>query len=298
MPNRPHANPGAPFETLFETSAPDGPVRGGDLPVEFRRYGDRLAVGLRPDRPTLLVNFVETLDGVVTLDPEHGSGAEVSGYSEPDRFVMGLLRALADAIVVGAGTLRAASKHVWTPSYLNRSLGDAYASWRLEMGLAPEPTTIVVTAQGDVPMDHPALNAPDVPVVVITTARGADQLRGLPPGVKLIVTGDRPRVTGASILDAAGALGARVVLSEGGPHLTGTFLAEHLLDEFFLTLAPQLVGRSDRDNGRFGLIEGVTFGTDDAPWALLRSVRRSVDHLFLRYSFGAAAEDADPTPAG
>jgi riboflavin biosynthesis pyrimidine reductase len=271
--------------------APDGPVRGGDLPTEFRRYGDRLAVALHPDRPTLLVNFVETLDGVVTFDPEHGGGAEVSGYSEPDRFVMGLLRALADAIVVGAGTLRAAPKHVWTPRYLNRSLGDAYAAWRRELGLAPEPTTIVVTAQGDIPADHPALSAPDVPAIVITTAGGADRLKNLPPGVNRIVTSEEDRVSGAAILDAARAAGARVVLSEGGPHLTGTFVGERLLDDLFLTLAPQLVGRSDGAEGRYGLIEGVTFGTDDAPWAHLRSVRRSVDHLFLRYAFDAAAGD-------
>ncbi len=100
----------------------------GSCRLDLRRYGARLAVPLRDDRPTVIVNFVESLDGVVTLDPAHGSGAEVSGFSEPDRFVMGLLRSLADAIVVGAGTMRAAANHTWTTGHVNRDFAKAYGA--------------------------------------------------------------------------------------------------------------------------------------------------------------------------
>src|SRR5207253_9081215 len=61
MPDHPHTNRGAPFETLFETPS-RGPVRGGVLPVELRRYGERLAIPLREDRPAVVVNFVSSLD--------------------------------------------------------------------------------------------------------------------------------------------------------------------------------------------------------------------------------------------
>jgi riboflavin biosynthesis pyrimidine reductase len=290
MPDRLHANRGAPIETLFEAPAPDGPVRGGDLPPDLHRYGARLVVPLRTDRPAVLVNFVESLDGVVTFDPEHGSGAEISGFSEPDRFVMGLLRALADAIVVGAGTMRAAPNHAWTPRHVSRSHADAYAAWRRHLGLAPEPTTIVVTATGNIPADHPALATPGVPAIVVTTADGKARLRGsLPPQVRVIATGEAVHVSAGSILAIAQAEGARVVLCEGGPHLIGTFVAERLVDELFLTLAPQLVGRRGGGDGRYSLVEGITLGMEEARWGRLRSIRRSVDHLFLRYAFDGAA---------
>src|SRR5689334_2154797 len=156
MPHRPHANRGASFETLFETPMTDGPTRGGPLPSELHRYGPQLAVPLNPSAPTVIVNFVESLDGVVTVDPQHGSGGEVSGFNEPDRFVMGLLRSLADAVVVGAGTVRAAPNHAWTAGRVNQEFADGYAVWRREMHLSQNPAQIIVTASGNVAPDHPA----------------------------------------------------------------------------------------------------------------------------------------------
>src|SRR3954452_13068715 len=164
-----HANRGAPFELLADGPVPSADARGGDLPEALARYGPTLAVPLRPDRPTVIVNFVESLDGVVTLDPEHGSGAEVSGFSEPDRFVMGLLRSLADVVVVGAGTVRSAAGHHWTVGHVNRPYADAYHGWRDALGLAPEPTTIIVSASGEVPPDHPALSDVATRPIVLTT---------------------------------------------------------------------------------------------------------------------------------
>ena len=289
-PDRPHADHGAPFEMLFEVPGSAGPVRGGDLPPGLRRYGERLAVTLRRDRPALIVNFVESLDGVVTLDPEHGSGAEVGGFSEPDRFLMGLLRSLADVIVVGAGTVRAAPAHAWTPRHVNREHAEAYAQWRAALHLATEPATMIVSASGNVPANHPALAVPGVPVTVVSTAAGAAHARRtLPSHVRVTEVTDSPAVTAAAILEVARSEGARLVLCEGGPHLAATFVAERLLDELFLTLAPQLVGRRDGDR-RLSLVEGLALGVDTAPWGRLRSVRRAADHLFLRYAFEASGE--------
>jgi riboflavin biosynthesis pyrimidine reductase len=290
MPDRPQTNRGAPFETLFEAPMPAGPARGGALPPDLRRYGPTLAIPLRADRPTVIVNFVESLDGVVTVDPHHGSGAEISGFNEPDRFVMGLLRTLADAIVVGAGTVRAAPSHVWTTASVHRPSADAAAALRHELGLAPQPALLIVTASGDVPAGHPALATPGVRVLVLTTAKGRDSLRGADLGnaqFRLVETDGEGHITGAAVVEAARSMGARLLLSEGGPHLTGTLVAAGLVDELFLTVSPQLLGRtgtaSDR---RYGLIEGIALPQEAARWARLWSVRRSVDHLFLRYSFG------------
>ena len=102
------------------------------------------------DRPTVIANFVSTLDGVVAFDTEGASGGgEISGFFEPDRFVMGLLRAMADVVLVGAGTVRAAPTHEWTARHVQRASADAFALWRRRLGITTaQPTTVVVTASG------------------------------------------------------------------------------------------------------------------------------------------------------
>src|SRR6185437_1250216 len=79
------------------------------LPEELRAiYDGELCFPSAPaGRPYVIANFVSTLDGVVTLNmPGQSEGKQVSGSNEADQFVMGLLRASCDAIVVGATTLR------------------------------------------------------------------------------------------------------------------------------------------------------------------------------------------------
>jgi hypothetical protein len=93
-------------------------VRGQRLPLPprlARLYGD-LCLPAARSRPYVFSNFVTTLDGVVSLHARgHGTGADISGFSARDRMVMGLLRAVADVVIVGSGTLAADPRHVWTP---------------------------------------------------------------------------------------------------------------------------------------------------------------------------------------
>ncbi len=101
----------ASLETLFETR------RGRALPLPpklARLYG---CLRMPPPRsnPHVFSNFVTTLDGVVSLNAKgHASGGDISGFSAQDRMVMGLLRAIADVVIVGSGTLGADRRHVWT----------------------------------------------------------------------------------------------------------------------------------------------------------------------------------------
>jgi riboflavin biosynthesis pyrimidine reductase len=97
-------------------------------------------------------------------------------------------------------------------------------------------------------------------------------------------------VTAGEVVDAAEAAGARLVLTEGGPHLLGDLLAADRVDELFLTISPQLAGRGD-GTSRLGLIEGTAFPSGATRWGRLRSVHRSHDHLFLRYVVGDAGGD-------
>jgi len=282
---------GLSMDLLYEAplAASPGGLRGGPLPADLAaRYGPGLAIPLRADGPTLIANFVSSLDGVVSLGPEASAGGgEISGFFEPDRFVMGLLRSLADAIVVGAGTLRAAPHHEWTPRRVNRTWTDAYAAWRRDLGLAsPQPTTIVVSGRGELDPRHPALSAPDVPVIVLATAEGARRLAGqaFSSSVRVVVAGPGERVESQAIVDVLAAEGVRLALVEGGPRLMGQLVDAGAIDELFLTVAPQVLGRGGAEV-RPSFAEGMGFQAAGGQWGQLRSIRRAGSHVFLRYAF-------------
>jgi riboflavin biosynthesis pyrimidine reductase len=275
------------IDRLFEGPAPDGRVRGGSLPPDLaRRYGADLAIALRADRPTIVSNFVSTIDGVVAFDTQGRTGGqEVSGASTPDRFLMGLLRATADAVLNGAGTVRSGAHHRWSPAYIYPPAAEAYAAWRRELGLAAaQPTTVIVTASGSIDPGHPGLHDPEVPVVVLSTPAGATRLRaaGMPTTVDVVAAGSGDEVDPGAIVEVLRERGLEVVVCEGGPTLLGGLIGAGLVDELFLTVAPQVAGRSP-DAPRLALVEGLAFSIDDAPWTRLLSVMRSGSHLFLRY---------------
>jgi len=285
---------GLPIEPLWH--APNArPVnavdrRGGLLPPELAdRFPGELAVELRPDRPVITANFVSSIDGVVALGPTEPSagGGEISGFSDADRFMMALLRALADVVIIGAGTLRVGSHHEWTPRHVQPAFAEAFAAWRSELWLTPQPATVVVTASGNVNATHPGLNAPDVPVILATTRTGAERLSALPfgPNVRIVPVADEQYVPAGGLLELVRSTGARVALCEGGPHLFAEMLRARLIDELFLTLAPQAIGRNSASH-RLGLVEGASFVDSHGRWATLEGVRHAGDDLFLRYRFG------------
>ena len=283
---------GLPIEPLWQ--APGGPVepvdlRGGLLPPALaQRFAGELSIRLRADRPTVIANFVSSIDGVVALGPTAPSagGGEISGFSDADRFVMALLRGLSDVVIVGAGTVRAGSHHQWTSRHLQPALAPVFAAWRDELRLAPQPTTIVVTAQGNVDPGHAGLNAPDVPVIIATNRAGADKLarQHFAPNVRIEVVGEERYVPAGALLDLVARLRARVALCEGGPHLFGEMLRARVIDDLFLTVGPQVIGR-DPSVRRLALVEGTTFGDGHGRWASLESICRAGDDLFLRYRF-------------
>jgi riboflavin biosynthesis pyrimidine reductase len=265
------------------------------MPIDLeRRYGGLLTIPLRSDRPTVVANFVSTIDGIVALGTgQLSGGGPISGFHEPDRFVMGLLRALADVVVVGAGTLRGSDAHRWTPGHVHPASAASFATWREAMGLHPAPTTVIVTAGGEIPTHHPGLADPGIPVVVATTPSGASRLASTDLGdhVAVRTVEKRDALAAHDVLRLATEDGARVVLTEGGPHLLGSFVDADLLDELFLTVSPQLVGRAGQE--RLGLVEGLSLAPEEGRWEHLVSIRRSTDHLFLRYRRRRDAADKE-----
>src|SRR5215208_1527738 len=136
----------APLETLFDVT------RGTDLslPGELAAvYGD-LRFPAHPGRPHVFGNVVATLDGVVSLGiPGKAGGREISGDDPHDRLVIGLLRAVADVVIVGAGTFRASARRRWTAQAAYPTLDGAFAELRANLGKTESPLNVVVTRSGD-----------------------------------------------------------------------------------------------------------------------------------------------------
>jgi riboflavin biosynthesis pyrimidine reductase len=243
-----------------------------------------------PERPHVFGNFVTTLDGVTSLGEQNlAGGGEISGFNSHDQMVMGILRALADAVVVGAGTLRAVPRHLWTADHVFPALRDEYAEFRRSLGKNDPPLNVIVTGRGDVDFRLPVFNSDRVVALVVTTEEGESKLagRGARDQSRIVAVPRSGELQAFEVLDAVReARQVAHVLVEGGPRLMGAFLSEGALDELFLTLSPQVAGRQE-ESYRPGLVDGVLFAPHRPLWASLRDVRRAENHLFLRYAFGS-----------
>jgi riboflavin biosynthesis pyrimidine reductase len=229
-------------------------------------------------------NFVSSIDGIVALEGGTApSGGIISGRNEADRFVMGLLRAFADAVVVGAGTVRAeGGRALWTPEYIFPAAADAFRALRAALKRGQTPRLVIVTARGELDPSERALEAG---ALVLTTTRSADRLRQvLPKASEVRAISEADQIEVGDILGALQAEGYRTILTEGGPQLFGELVASGRVDELFLTVSPKLAGHRDRS---FGIIRGVDFGRTLKDCRLL-SVRRHESHLFLRYELRAS----------
>jgi riboflavin biosynthesis pyrimidine reductase len=257
-----------PLELLFE--APE--LAELALPTALAdRYGGRL--GFRP--PCVIANFVESVDGVVELPGAAESGKVVSLASEDDRFVMGLLRACSDVVVVGAGTFRKTPKAFWYPESIYPAASELFVELRRRLGLAPRPTLVLVSGSGGIDVTQPAV----AEALIVTTREGEARLRPTLPATARLWAFDEPRVTLSALVARLHADGARTVLTEGGPTLLAQLVAEKALDELFVTVSPVLFGRF-REDGRKSLADGLDLGGVTLE---LLSARRSGAHLFLRY---------------
>lgn len=268
---------GGPLEMLFERT---GVPMFGMPRALAASYGGDLGFAV----PCLYANFVSSVDGVVALRDSGESGHIISGDDKSDRFVMGVLRACAAAILVGAGTFRKAPGHHWTAEAIDPPRAPLFAALRRQLGLAPRPPLVVFTASGEIDAAARALEGG----FIFTTPEGASKLAGRAPESVRVVAAPSDSQTLTSALAVLRAEGLHAVLTEGGPSLVGQLVREHLLDEIFLTTSPALFGRADGD-GRKGLIDGVDLG--GAPLELL-SVRRHGSHLFLRYALAKRADAA------
>jgi riboflavin biosynthesis pyrimidine reductase len=218
----------------------------GLAPELSRLYGGEL--GFR--QPCVYANFVASVDGVVALPVKEESGGIISKSNGADHFVMGLLRACAGTVLIGAGTFRKGEGQLWDAESIYPSQAAAFAALRRQLGLSRRPRFAVLSASGNVDRSQPALQHD---AVVLSTA-----------GTTL-----------AALLAAL----PQPILCEGGPTLIGQLIAGGLLNELFLTRSPNLFGRQKGDD-RKALVEGELLSA--IPLKLL-SLRENDSYLFLRY---------------
>jgi riboflavin biosynthesis pyrimidine reductase len=286
-----------PIHTLYERD----PAPADTLPATLAEMYDG-GLTLPPahgDRPYVIANFVATLDGVVSYDlPGQRGGGPISGGNEADHFIMGLLRAAADAVIFGSRSLSEDSGHVRTPAFIYSPLASAYAELRARQRRPALPLNVVVSGSGAVDLSEPNFHHPGLRVLIATTTAGAARLAPLelPDGVTALIVEET--ASGGVAPDSLLATlwrdyGVRLALHEGGPSLFASFLRANCLDELFLTLASQFAGRAENAQ-RLALVEGHTFSPETAPWSDLLSVKRAGAHLFLRYQLRAKATPRDP----
>ena len=200
------------------------PERRPTSPEELAS-GMRLAELAPPGRPWLGLNMVSSLDGKATIE------WRTKGLSsELDRRLFHHLRTQADAVMVGAGTMRA-------ERYGRMTKSEELREKRVAEGLAPDPLAVIVSGRLDLPADLPILNEPEQRVVIATGSNAT--LPGLGAQVEYARVGDDlPRL----LAHLEEAHGVRSVLCEGGPMLNSHLFAAGLVDELFLSLSPKVAG--------------------------------------------------------
>ena len=216
-------------------------------------------------RPYVIINSVSSVDGRTVME---GKAAGIG--STTDRRTMRTLRSRADAVMIGAGTLR---------------------TERLSLGLdstdgVPQPLAIIVTDTGDVPLEEQLIVEGGQEVLILLSdaapQRVAERLRSLAPVMRAPAGS-----TGAVDLEAAlraleAERGIESLVVEGGPALNHALISRQLVDDLFLTVAPELLGGTAAQT--LTLLRGPEIPARDRPVLELVSIHLAESELFLRYS--------------
>jgi 5-amino-6-(5-phosphoribosylamino)uracil reductase len=203
--------------------------------------------------------MVESIDGRATI------GGRVGALTSPvDQRVVYRLRAHAEALLVGAGTVR------------NERYGALFPDLPPDQ---PQPLVVIVTRRIDLPPDLPLLNEPDARIVIATSSDGTLDFDHAASVEYVRVPAIDGRADVTSILAALRRdHGVRSVVCEGGPTLNESLLGDALVDELFLSLSPLIVGGAER-----GLADAAPGHA--VQHTRLVSVATADDYLFLRYMF-------------
>lgn len=276
------------FDVLFSEIAP-----GASLPQDLQRIygGDLPEPAAGAALPVISTNFVVSHDGRISFElAGQRGGHAISGRSRHDHWLMELLRARADAVLIGAGTLRAAPRHAWRPGELIDAA--AFSALRHTSGRRDWPDVILLTTSGDIPLHAAALQG-SRRVFILTGDQGAARLPALPPHMHLLRGLDQPDGLPTLLAQLRWEFGILSILSEGGGRTYGSLLGCGAIDDIFLTRSPLIVGNPAAPHAaRPTLVEGIAFTPATAPRLRLLSLRRA-DGLLFEHLCPAASRSGD-----
>ena len=214
-------------------------------------------------RPYVILNMVSSVDGRTAIE---GKAAGLG--SRIDRRTMRTLRSRADAVMIGAGTLRAE---------------------KLSLGVdprdgVPQPLAIILTDTGNVPLREHLLVEGGQEVLILLSdaapARVVERLRTLAPVMRAPADSTGAVDLEKALLALEAERGVESLVVEGGPGLNHALVSRNLVDELFLTVAPELLGGTAAQT--LTLLRGPTLPA--RPTLELLSIHVADDELFLRYS--------------
>ncbi len=284
-----------PFEILFDHAEPS-PFQD----PAFALYGN---FGFPPPpagRPWIYNNFVQSLDGIISLLGEYASGSYIS-QSREDRWLMDLLRAHADGLIMGMTTLEEERRARGPESrgIVFQVVDPAMKALRTRLGKKRERNIFVTRAQDLDLSKFKVFDGDLVDSAIVTSPAGAARLQSQAqrPNFAIVSAGNGEHLDlPAAIAKLRADLGIEYLLCEGGPTLYGTLARADLIDEKFLTVSPVEVGqlvppeqpRLPQEQNTAHLMRPTVFGgpgfTKDtmSRWQWL-SCRKAGDHQFNRY---------------
>jgi 5-amino-6-(5-phosphoribosylamino)uracil reductase len=283
------------FQILFDEAEPSSIEHAGYAP-----YGKLRFPAPHSDRPWTYANFVQSIDGIASFKGSHAAGWDISQSAE-DRWLMDLLRAHADAIIMGVNTL---VEETLSAPNLNGGRGPVYCieeeslrELRNKLGRKRE-KVVFVTASGSMdPRAYRVFDGDLMDAMILSTAAGAARLQGRSAQVPVIVAGEDKIIDlplAMSMLRKE--MGIERLLCEGGPTFYGSMSRAGLIDEKFVTVSPVEIGllvppeqgptplgQASQLNLRPTTFMYPGFTKENAPWWRWMSCRRVGDHQFNRY---------------
>jgi 5-amino-6-(5-phosphoribosylamino)uracil reductase len=283
--------PGTLFKILVESDT--SAQNGHGLPADFRGIyqGDWIFPNVGSDKPYVYTNFVISHDGRISFSaPGASNGAAISHSNPNDLWLMGLLRARADAVLVGDNSIRLESNYTPLAGDIFPKDERAFKELRSHEGRREEGLLIVLSLDGNLPRDGALFTeaGKEFRTLIATTPHGAAKLAqsGIEATYDVVVLGDEEEAVDLKAL--MGLLrreySIETLLCEGGAHVYGALIRDGLVDDEFLTVAPLVIGAGQQAY-RPSLVEGVSFMPDNHPTLHLVSLRSAGDYLFMRSTY-------------
>jgi riboflavin biosynthesis pyrimidine reductase len=199
-----------------------GETTVGELLADYRPFEQA-----HGERPFVAANMITTLDGRASV---RGRSKDLG--SDLDSEFLLKLRHRFDAVMVGAGTIRA--------ERYGRIVRDAEArDQRRQIGLSPDPLAVIVSGTLELPFDAPLFTCGEGEVLIYTSSDREVPATETSLHIERI---DGPVSVDRVLEHLRRDCGVRAVLCEGGPRLFGQLEAAGAVDDLFLTTSPELIG--------------------------------------------------------